>query len=242
LATTRHPASLYDVPVTRLVLWDIDGTLVNAAGFGWQIVQQAYLEHCGSPLTITVALAGRTDRAIFLEALAASGRDERDLPALCQRIGELAEQHRDAMVAQGGRALPGAVEAITALAGQPGVRQSVLSGNLRATGVVKLAALGLLDQLDLGLAAFGDHHVVRADLVGVARKAYAARNGSGPAPQVVLIGDTPLDIAAAHDSEAGIVAVATGHFSVAELEAAGAPIVLPDLTDTHRVVDAVMRA
>jgi phosphoglycolate phosphatase-like HAD superfamily hydrolase len=228
--------------VTRLVLWDIDGTLVDAAGFGWQIVQQAYQELCGSPLTVTIALAGRTDRAIFLEALAANGRDEQELPALCRRIGELAEQQRDAMVAQGGRVLPGAAEAVTALAGQPGVRQSVLSGNLRATGVVKLTALGLIHQLDLGLAAFGDDHVVRADLVDVARERYAARNGSGPAPHVVLIGDTPLDVAAARESGAGIVAAATGHYSATELEEAGAPIVLPDLTDTGRIVDAVMRA
>lgn len=230
------------MPVTRLVLWDIDGTLINAAGFGWRIVQQAYLDVCGLPLATTVVLAGRTDRAIYLEALAINGRDERDVATLCRTVGELAERHRDDVVAGGGRALPGALDAITALAGRPDVLQSVLSGNLRAMGVVKLTALGLLDHLDLGLSAFGDDHVVRADLVGVARQAYAARNGSGPAPRIVLIGDTPLDIAAARESGAGIVAVATGHYSAAELEAAGATAVLPDLTDTDRVVDAVMRA
>ena len=228
--------------MTRLVLWDIDGTLVDAAGFGWRVGQQAYLEVCGVPLTITVALAGRTDRAIFLEALAANGLDDSPMAALCRAIGVLAEQQRDDLVAGGGRALPGAHEAIAALAGQPGVVQSVLTGNLRELGLVKLAALGLLDHLDTGVAAFGDDHVVRADLVDVARELYSARNGSGPAPQVVLIGDTPLDVAAARESGAGIVAVATGHFSAAELEAAGAAVVLPDLTDADRVVDAVLRA
>jgi phosphoglycolate phosphatase-like HAD superfamily hydrolase len=232
----------YDVPVTRLVLWDIDGTLVDAAGFGWRIGQQAYLEVCGVPLTTTVALAGRTDRAIYLEALAANGRDHSAMAALCRAIGALAQRQRDDVVAGGGQALPGAREAIAALAGQPGVVQSVLTGNLRELGLVKLAALGLLDHLDVGVAAFGDDHEVRADLVGVARALYGSRNGSGATPQVVLIGDTPLDVAAARESEAGIVAVATGHYSAAELEAAGAPVVLPDLTDADRVIEAVLRA
>ena len=92
------------------------------------------------------------------------------------------------------------------------------------------------------MAAFGDDHEVRADLVDVARALYGARNGSGTTPRIVLIGDTPLDVAAARESGAGIVTVATGHFSAAELEAAGAPVVLPDLTDADRVVDAVLRA
>jgi len=230
------------VPVTRLVLWDIDGTLVNTAGFGWRMAERAFAEVCGAPMTVTVALAGRTDRAIMLEALTANGRDDRDFAALCQAIGTLAEAHRDDIHAGGGRALPGALEAITALAAQPDVVQSVLTGNIRSLGLVKLGAFGFLDHLDVGVAAFGDDHLDRADLVEVARELYRTRDGVGPAPRVVLVGDTPLDVAAARDSGAGIVAVATGHFSVDELEAAGAPVVLPDLTDPDRLVAEVLRA
>jgi phosphoglycolate phosphatase len=231
-----------DGSVTRLVLWDIDGTLLDAAGFGWRVAERAFLEVCGSPLATTVPLAGRTDRSIYLEVLAANGRDEADLAALCAAIGVLAETTRDDLHAGGGRALPGAVAAIAALSAQAGVVQSVLTGNLRSLGLVKLGALGLLDRFDLAVAAFGDDHVVRADLVGVARERFGALDGSGPGPDIVLIGDTPLDVAAAHESGAAIVAVATGHFSAAELSAAGAPVVLPDLTDPDRVVAAVMAA
>jgi phosphoglycolate phosphatase-like HAD superfamily hydrolase len=230
------------VAVTRLVLWDIDGTLVNAAGFGWRMAERAFAEVCGAPLAVSVALAGRTDRAIYLEALAANGRDDRDLAALCQAIGTLAEANRDDIRAGGGRALPGALAAITALAAQPDVVQSVLTGNTRSLGLVKLGAFGLLEHLEVEVAAFGDDHIDRADLVGVARELYRARDGAGPAPRVVLIGDTPLDVAAARDSGAGIVAVATGHFTADELEAAGAPVVLPDLTDPDRLVTEVLRA
>ena len=233
---------IYDVAVTRLVLWDIDGTLIDAAGFGSRMMQRAFLEVCGSPLATTVALAGRTDRAIYLDALAANGRDETNLAGLIQAIGSLAHAGRDDILTGGGRALPGAVEAITALAAQPGVVQSVLTGNIRSLGLVKLGAFGFLDHLDVGVAAFGDDHLDRADLVGVARELYRARDGAGPDPDIVLVGDTPLDVAAARDSGAGIVAVATGHFSADELEAAGAPVVLPDLTDPDRLVTAVLRA
>jgi phosphoglycolate phosphatase-like HAD superfamily hydrolase len=230
------------MPVTRLVLWDIDGTLLDAAGFGWRMTERAFLEVCGSPLATTVPLAGRTDRSIHLDVLAANGRDDGELAALCHAIGILAEANRDDLHAGGGRALPGALEAVAALAAQPGVVQSVLTGNLRRLGLVKLGAVGLLDRLDVAVAAFGDDHEVRADLVDVAREQFRARDGSAQPPDIVLIGDTPLDVAAARDSGAAIVAVATGHFSVAELTAAGAPVVLPDLTDPDRVVAAVMAA
>lgn len=231
-----------DVAVTRLVLWDIDGTLLDADGFGWRLTQRAYLEVCGSPLATSVARAGRTDRSINLELLAANGRDDSDLAALCHAIGVLAETSRDDLHAGGGRALPGALETIAVLSAQPGVVQSVLTGNLRSLGLVKLGAFGLLDRLDLGVAAFGDDHVVRADLVEVARERFLARDESASVPDIVLIGDTPLDVAAARGSGVAIVAIATGQYSVAELAAAGAPVVLSDLTDPDRVVEAVMGA
>jgi phosphoglycolate phosphatase-like HAD superfamily hydrolase len=231
-----------DGRVTRLVLWDIDGTLIDAAGFGWRMTELAFLQVYGSPLVGSVLLAGRTDRAIHLDILSAHGHDGTDLDALCHAVGVLAAASRAELSTGGGRALPGALDAIDALAAQPDVVQSVLTGNLRALGLVKLGAFGLLDRLDLGVAAFGDHHEVRADLVDVARARFLARDGAPTPPDVVLIGDTPLDVAAALASGAGIVAVATGHYSAAELADAGAPFVLPDLTDPHLVVRAVLTA
>jgi beta-phosphoglucomutase-like phosphatase (HAD superfamily) len=103
---------------------------------------------------------------------------------------------------------------------------------------VKLGAYREFDPLDLSLGAFGDHHLVRADLVAVARRRYADRYGIQPS-DVVLIGDTPLDIEAARLSGARVVAVATGRYSVAELRAAGAARVLPDLRDTDALLAAV---
>jgi phosphoglycolate phosphatase-like HAD superfamily hydrolase len=137
------------------------------------------------------------------------------------------------------RALPGAAAAIAALAAA-GARQSVLTGNIRPLAAAKLAAAGLGEHLDLDVGAYGDVHEVRAELVPVARQAARAAYGADFGGQsTVLIGDTPLDVAAALATGARAVGVATGSFSAADLVAAGAHIVLPDLTDTSLVFAAV---
>jgi phosphoglycolate phosphatase-like HAD superfamily hydrolase len=228
--------------VGTLVLWDIDGTLLNAAGFGWELLETAFLQLHGRPIVEAVPLAGRTDRAIATDLLARHGIEgEARVNAFTATVAGLAESARavvaDEIARRGGGPLPGAAEAIAALAQLPGVVQSVLSGNLAILGAVKLGGFRQFDPLDLSLAAFGDHHRIRADLVDVARRKFAQHYGSEP-EDTVLIGDTPLDVEAAQASGARIVAVATGRYGVSELEAVGAPIVLPDL----RNVDALLAA
>ena len=118
--------------------------------------------------------------------------------------------------------------------------QSVLTGNMQATAAAKLAALDLDQFLDLRVGAYGDAHEIRADLVPLARaRAAAAYGGDFAGRATVLIGDTPLDIEAAQLAGARSIAVATGGFSAAELAAAGADTVLPDLADTARVLAAI---
>ena len=121
------------------------------------------------------------------------------------------------------------------------VVQALLTGNIRPLAEVKLGALGLTEHLDLDVGTYGDAHEVRAELVGPARRRAAQAYGadfSGEA--TVIVGDTPLDVEAALVTGARAVAVATGYFSVAELTAAGAHVVLPDLTDTGRVLAAIL--
>ncbi len=121
------------------------------------------------------------------------------------------------------------------------VVQSVLTGNIRALAGVKLGALGLARYLDLDAGAYGSVSDVRADLVQVARRNAAARYGpdfGGLA--TVLVGDTPLDVQAALATGARAVGVASGSFTAAELAAAGAHAVLPDLTDTAAALAAIL--
>jgi phosphoglycolate phosphatase-like HAD superfamily hydrolase len=126
-------------------------------------------------------------------------------------------------------------------AGQVRVVQSVLTGNVRAMAEMKLSALALDAHLDLEIGAYGESHEVRAELVHLARDNAARRYGtdfSGPA--TVLVGDTPLDVAAALETGARVVAVATGGTTAARLAASGAHAVLPDLTDTEAVLAAIL--
>ena len=119
----------------------------------------------------------------------------------------------------------------------------MLTGNIRALAEVKLGALGLRDLLDLDIGAYGDAHEVRSELVHVARARAAAATGADfGGESTVLVGDTPLDVAAALATGARAVGVATGDYSEADLAAAGAHAVLPNLTDTPRVLAAIRGA
>jgi phosphoglycolate phosphatase-like HAD superfamily hydrolase len=121
------------------------------------------------------------------------------------------------------------------------VVQSLLTGNIRPLAEVKLGPLGLTRHLDLDVGAYGDTHEVRSELVGPARRRAATAYGGDFGEQAtVLVGDTPFDIGAAVVTGARAVGVATGGFSVAELARAGADAVLPDLTDTDRVLAAIL--
>jgi len=223
-----------------LVLWDLDYTLLKAGGLGNRLYQTTFKDTFGRDLTAIAPKAGRTDRAILLDTLALAGVAEPRahvddfLAALARQVAAL-DGSAEAEV----RALPGAAAAIAALAAA-GARQSVLTGNIRPLAAAKLAAAGLGEHLDLDVGAYGDVHEVRAELVPVARQAARAAYGADFGGQsTVLIGDTPLDVAAALATGARAVGVATGSFSAADLVAAGAHIVLPDLTDTSLVLAAV---
>ena len=121
------------------------------------------------------------------------------------------------------------------------VVQSVLTGNVRRMAEIKLSAVGLDANLDLETGAYGDSHEIRSELVHLARGNAARKYGRGFAgTATVLVGDTPLDVAAARVTGARAVAVATGGTSADKLAESGADVVLPDLTDTPAVLRAIL--
>jgi phosphoglycolate phosphatase-like HAD superfamily hydrolase len=231
-----------------LVLWDIDYTLVNARGVGSELYTKVFTGLYGRPLPQPGSMAGRTDRAIAREVLALAGLD--GLDGLDQELQLFQAALNDTAPAFAARArqvvtaLPGASAALAglaALAPGQGPVQSLLTGNIRPMAEIKLAAAGLTRHLDLEVGSYGDLHEIRAELVAPARAAAAAAYGQDfGGTATVLIGDTPLDVAAALATGARAVGVATGHFSTADLAAAGAHAVLPDLTGTAAVVSAIL--
>jgi len=228
-----------------LVLWDVDYTLVDAHGVGRHLYDAAFTQLFGRELPAAAAaagMAGRTDHAIVLEVLGLAGvADPRgQVGAFEAALASLAPGVAG-MVAETAKALPGAHAALSALAGVPGVVQSVLTGNVRQVAEAKLTPLGLIRHLDFEVGAYGNEHEVRAELVPLARsRAGAAYGAEFGGEATVLVGDTPLDVAAALANGARAVAVATGQFPTGELEAAGASAVLADLSGTAEVVAAVL--
>jgi phosphoglycolate phosphatase len=225
-----------------LVLWDIDHTLVDAGGLGRQAHAVAFQRLFGHE-PVAVPMHGRTDRAIATDTLRSNGIEDVDrwlepFRAAAERaLDELADQ-----LPTRGRALPGAVDALAALTGEP-VVQSLLTGNIRRFAEVKLRAFALDGYVDFDAGGYGWTHLVRAHLVGVARAAAAERYGRGyPGRATVLVGDTPLDVEAALATGASVVAVATGAYPADALVAAGAHVVLPDLVGTGEVLAAIRTA
>lgn len=221
----------------RLVLWDIDGTLVNTAGYGRDAFLEAFEAVIGhAPGPELVPMAGRTDHEIALALLELNGieQGEEHLPAFARALAErLAAKEPE--IRERGYAFPGAAEVLAEL-DRRGVVQSLLTGNIEPNAALKLAAFGLGAELDFEIGAYGSDHRVRPELVAIARA--KAREKHGADFDVVLVGDTPLDIAAARGGGAEVVAVATGPHSMEELAAADA--VLPDLRDTVAAVEAIL--
>jgi phosphoglycolate phosphatase-like HAD superfamily hydrolase len=228
--------------MTRLVLWDIDGTLVDSAGLGRDAFLDAFERVTGAAVERLVPFAGRTDLEIALDLLDSAGieHSERLLGdferALAEAMAERADDVREL-----GRPFPGVPEVLARLRDEPGVLQSLLTGNIEPNAEVKLAAFGLHRLLDMEIGAYGSDHQRRGELVAVARRKALALRGAALDPQdIVLVGDTPLDVAAAIEGGARAVGVATGPYGEDDLIHAGADSVLPDLSELEAVLDAVL--
>lgn len=225
--------------MTQLLLFDIDGTLILTGRAGVRAMNQAFRETFGIDDALDgVPLAGRTDRGIITEVMARlapgheadeawwAGFRDRYLDRLAAELGS---DH------PGKRVLPGIEPLLDSLEGRPGARVALLTGNFALGAEVKLRHFALWHRFAWG--AYGDGAVDRNDLLPVAMS-LARENGMSElsASDVVVIGDTPHDVACAHNGGARAVAVATGPYSEAALAATGADVVLPDLSDTRGVL------
>jgi phosphoglycolate phosphatase len=224
------------------MLWDIDHTLINVQGVSQEAYALAFEAVFGRPLARVADMSGRTELAIAADTLELNGLDPGvDLAPFFTALGNAAYKLRDRMRAEG-LLLPGVPDALRRFAAA-GVTQSVVTGNLPSLAGTKLAAFDLLEHLDLAVGGFGDEGIDRAQLVRLAIGRANAEYGLGfTAARTAVIGDTPRDIQGALDSGSIPIGVATGRSSVADLEAAGARLVLPDLSDVTALLELVMGA
>ncbi|MGH3647576.1 MAG: HAD family hydrolase [Micromonosporaceae bacterium] len=223
-----------------LILWDIDRTLVDIGQVSRGIYAKAFLNVTKQPLQKLADMTGRTEKAILLDTLALHGvpHPESRFDEFYAALAEAADALRDEMHRRGNR-LPGSREAIAALV-RGGVVQTVVTGNIEAIAITKLEVSGLTEHIDFEVAGYGSDDSTRTTLVRLARQRAERKYGRRFAPdRIVVVGDTPLDMQAAHAVGVRAVGVATGSSTVADLTAAHADAVVPDLTDAAGVIAAV---
>lgn len=228
-------------PPTRLVLWDVDHTLIETGGVGREIFAEAFAHAVGRPMEKMAEVSGRTEPDIFRETAELHGiRVTTEL--FNAFANQLAKGYRDRLteMRRRGRVLPGAAEALAALAADTTIVQSVLTGNIRPVAETKLAAFDLDEHLDFEAGAYGSDDAVRPHLVAIAQQRAAARYETTFDPtNTILIGDTPSDVTTAHQGGAQIIAVASGKSTSTELSSAGAEKVLTSLSNPDSLIAAL---
>jgi phosphoglycolate phosphatase len=217
-----------------------------------KVTRAAYVEAfpavAGRPLIRLPQVAGRSESEIFFDALALNGADvskggsaEGLLEPFSAALAAALEARRDDLVAEG-HLLPGAADAVAAVAKLDGVVQTVLTGSSRASAMLKLRAFDLDGFVDFDIGGYGSEAYPKGTLLRVARQRASDSHGvTFGENATVYVADSPRDVDAAKIGGARSLAVASGRASAAELRDAGADAVLADLTDTAGLVALIMR-
>lgn len=224
----------------RLLLFDIDGTLVLTGGAGRRAMALAArdLFHVDHELEST-AVAGRTDAWIVAQMAATYGVSYSD--RLLARFREIYVSYLEREIHQPGPqkgVLPGIPSILDTLARRSDTHVALLTGNFERGAQIKLEYFNLWRFFSGG--AFGDSAHDRNSLLSVALDGLKARGGPVVDPsEVLIIGDTPLDVAVAMAGGARSLAVATGSHDVDTLKASGADVVMKDLSDLNAALEGM---
>jgi len=224
-----------------VVVWDVDGTLIPA-DLRWlrRSIARTYEIAESAVIFPEKKVHGYTDESIVVDTAVASGIAEADAEAGIARFGvvltDVMEEGRDEL-ARVQPLYPGVIESITKLH-QLGFVQTVLTGNLRHAAEVKVASLGMRDELDLEIGAYGSDHRDRFQLPAVVARRYRDTYGVELAPErTVVMGDAPNDIACARN--AGWWAVVVAHRTSRKELAVHNPDAVLDRLDPDLVVATI---
>lgn len=219
----------------RLLLFDIDGTLITSGGAGEQALRLAFADRFGRDDDLAdIEIAGRTDSGIVRRILEKHGIAQtpeniaRYLDGYLHFLAlELPRRH--------GKLLPGVVELLGRLQTRPHIVLALLTGNLARGAKLKLTHYGVWDFFEFG--AFADDHHDRNELGPFARTRAREKHGIEFAPeQVDVIGDTPSDIECGKAIGARTIAIATGTWPRAELAKHAPDFLLDDLADVEGTI------
>jgi len=215
----------------RVLLFDIDGTLVSAGGAGRRALERAASAVYGpSSLEVLASIRfdGMTDLLILRETCARLGRPFR--PAECSRIFEVYVAALAEELPRGRYQVYAGVPALLDALARAGALLGLGTGNVRGGAIAKLAHGGLHHHF--GFGGFGEDGESREEILRAALARAGESTGTRVAPEdAIVIGDTPRDVEAARAVGCGAVGVATGRFSREVLRSAGAHVVFETLAD-----------
>ena len=229
----------------KLVLFDIDGTLLSSEGMGRASMQRALDEVFGSPGNPAYRYDGKTDRQIVREVMRMEGHSDEHIDSRMEKLMELYVEGLRAGAKSGKfnvQPLAGVPEILDALEAREDVVLGLLTGNIAPGARIKLRAAGI-DPNRFRVNAFGSDHEHRPELPAIAqRRANETLGLKFAGEKLVVIGDTPADIECGRSLGARAIGVASGHYSVKQLLAHKPYAALRSLADTKKVLETIMNA
>ncbi len=219
----------------RLLLFDIDGTLIDSGGAGIQALRDVLRERFGILNDLQgIEIAGRTDRGIVHQILR-----QQQIPLSDENVSSFLDLYAEFLARElplrKGKLLPGVQELLSRLEQRPQNVLALLTGNIRRGAELKLDHYGIGNFFEFG--AFADDHHDRNELGAFAQKRAREKHAIDfTAAEIDVIGDTPHDIACGKAIGARTIAVATGKFSRAQLFEYQPDRILDDFSDVDGVI------
>lgn len=229
----------------RLVLFDIDGTLLNSGGLGRASMQRALGMVFGSPGNPSYRYDGKTDKQIVRDVMRMEGHSDEHIDSRMEKLIDLYLEGLRTGAKSGKfnvRPLEGVVELLDALEKRDDVVLGLLTGNVEPGARTKLTAAGINPDR-FRVNAFGSDHENRPELPAIAQKRATEMLGIDIAgDRLVVIGDTPADIECGRALGAKAIGVASGHYTVEQLKAHDPYAVFPSLKNTQQVLETILNA
>lgn len=224
----------------KLILFDIDGTLLRVTRTGRQLVEDVLSEVIGRPIvTDGIRFSGRTDFPIIRDVMIASGVNESEIARLLPKVVAAYEERALKLLVEGKvDLLPGASDLLSSLSERSDAILGLLTGNIESLAYAKLRACGIVDYFTFG--AFGSDRENRYELPPIAvERAYKQTGHRFEGKNVIVVGDTEHDILCGRSIGVFSVAVATGRFDREYLHRHEPDLLLDDLTQPELLIDAI---
>jgi len=223
---------------SKLILFDIDGTLITSGGAGERALRCSLRDQFGIDDDLkTIEIAGRTDSGIVRQLCRKFGLEESP-ENFTKFLDGYLHHLADLLPKTEGRLLPGIIPLLDSLKARPDMVLGLLTGNLARGAELKLRHYAVWHYFEFG--AFADDHYDRNELGPFARSRAIERHGIEFAPEhIYVLGDTPHDITCARAFGARAVAIATGGFTREQLAQHQPDYLFDDLSDLRAVVAAL---